>query len=221
MGAAYTAPGAQGLHDRRWIIDEIAQDFTLLDVWPLPVEGSRDDFDAFLEVLTTFDPVRDSSVLTRGLFWLRHRAGAALGWDDPRKIRQMPGSAETTLSERLPTELRSAAGASGEEVGLFGGAMAERGGRIRRLYRTADEAAVEISNDTVHGVLHLGWVERGDGRYQAQLSVYVKPRGTLGHAYLKLIQPFRHLIVYPSLMRGIDRAWRGARPAGSGGEERR
>ena len=48
------------------------------------------------------------------------------------------------------------------------------------LYRTDDEFAAEISNQTVHGVLHLAWVEQGDGRYQAQMAVYVKPRGRLG-----------------------------------------
>jgi hypothetical protein len=42
------------------------------------------------------------------------------------------------------------------------------------------------------------------------MAIYVKPRGVLGHAYLKLISPFRHLIVYPALLREIGRAW-GAR----------
>ena len=39
------------------------------------------------------------------------------------------------------------------------------------------------------------------------MAVYVKPRGRLGRAYMALIKPFRHAIVYPALMRQIDRAW--------------
>jgi Protein of unknown function (DUF2867) len=37
--------------------------------------------------------------------------------------------------------------------------------------------------------------------------VYVKPRGTLGDAYMAAIAPFRHRVVYPALMRQIGRAW--------------
>jgi hypothetical protein len=35
----------------------------------------------------------------------------------------------------------------------------------------------------------------------------VKPRGRFGQAYMALIKPFRYLIVYPALMRHIERAW--------------
>jgi len=48
---------------------------------------------------------------------------------------------------------------------------------------------------------------QGEGRYQGQMAVYVKPRGRLGKEYMALIAPFRHWIVYPSLMRQIERAW--------------
>lgn len=86
------------------------------------------------------------------------------------------------------------------------GDFLQRAGAIP-LYRTDDEWAAEISNDTVHGVLHLAWVEQRDGRYRAQMGVYVKVRGKLGAIYMMLIAPFRHLIVYPALMRQIGRAW--------------
>src|SRR5205807_8226507 len=75
------------------------------------------------------------------------------------------------------------------------------------LYRTDDVRAAENSIATVHGVLHLAWVEEGGGRHRAHMAVYVKPRGRLGKTYMMLIGPFRHLIVYPSLMRAIGRAW--------------
>jgi hypothetical protein len=75
------------------------------------------------------------------------------------------------------------------------------------LYRTANEFAAEISNSTVHGVVHLAWVDRGDGNQQGQMAVYVKPRGRFGEAYMAFIKPFRYWIVYPALERQIERAW--------------
>lgn len=39
------------------------------------------------------------------------------------------------------------------------------------------------------------------------MAIYVKPRARLGTMYLTLIQPFRHVIVYPALTRQIGRAW--------------
>jgi hypothetical protein len=39
------------------------------------------------------------------------------------------------------------------------------------------------------------------------MAVLVKPNGLLGTAYMAAIRPFRHLIVYPSMMRQIEREW--------------
>ena len=60
----------------------------------------------------------------------------------------------------------------------------------------------------MHGVLHLGWVEDGAGGYRGQLAVLVKPNGRFGRAYMAAIAPFRHLLVYPMLMRQLGRDWR-------------
>jgi hypothetical protein len=40
------------------------------------------------------------------------------------------------------------------------------------------------------------------------MSVYIKPNGLLGRAYLAAIRPFRHLVVYPPLLRRLERIWR-------------
>jgi hypothetical protein len=40
------------------------------------------------------------------------------------------------------------------------------------------------------------------------MAVYVKPNGLLGNAYMAAIAPFRHLIVYPPMLREIGRNWR-------------
>ena len=60
----------------------------------------------------------------------------------------------------------------------------------------------------MHGVLHFGWVPDQTGRYRGQMTVLVKPNGLLGTAYMAAIMPFRHVIVYPQMMRQIGLAWR-------------
>ena len=76
------------------------------------------------------------------------------------------------------------------------------------MYLTEDEWALEIANRTVHGVLHLGWVAEHDGGHRGQMAVLVKPNGMLGTAYMAAITPFRHRIVYPAMLREIERRWR-------------
>jgi hypothetical protein len=39
------------------------------------------------------------------------------------------------------------------------------------------------------------------------MAVLVKPNGRFGTAYLAAIAPFRHLIVYPLMLRAIEREW--------------
>jgi hypothetical protein len=189
---------------RPWVINEIAHDFRLLDVWALPVEGGPDEFSTFVEGVVSFDPTDLDSALARVLFAVRLRLGDLLGWDDSSVPRPIPGCTETSLSERLPDELRGSA--DGPEPGVV---LAQAG--FSPLYRTDDEWAAEVSNATVHGVVHFAWVEAGDARHRAQMAIYAKPRGLVGEAYMRLIEPFRQLVVYPALMRQIGRAW-GERP---------
>jgi hypothetical protein len=75
------------------------------------------------------------------------------------------------------------------------------------ILETDREWAGELVNKTVHGVLHLGWVEQSDGSYRGQLAVLVEPNGLLGRAYLAGIAPFRHLIVYPALLHDLEARW--------------
>jgi len=81
------------------------------------------------------------------------------------------------------------------------------------IYLLDDERAAEIANRTMRGVLHVGWVPDGTGGYRGQLAVYVRPNGLLGTGYMAAIRPFRHVIVYPQMLRQIGRAWRSRAPA--------
>ena len=60
----------------------------------------------------------------------------------------------------------------------------------------------------MHGVLHVGWVQDAAGGYRGQMAVYAKPNGLLGAGYMAAIKPFRHLVVYPALLRTVERTWR-------------
>jgi hypothetical protein len=193
---------------RPWRIHEIVPDFTLEDVWALPARGGPDDFDEFLEMTTSLDPAHADSGAARFLWNLRDRLGGWLGLgrivvpanggSDAVAEGELPipGRDETSLVGRLPEDLRDTAG----DVD-FGSLP------FTPLYRIEREAAAEISNRTVHGVAHLAWAKGSDGGYQGQMAVYVKPRGAFGRGYMALIKPFRYWIVYPALMRQVERAW--------------
>lgn len=192
---------------RPWRIREIVPDFMLEDVWALPAEGAAGDFSKLLEMVGSISPANSDSRATRFLWELRDRLGewfglgridvpADGGSDVAASKLMIPGTGETSLSERLPDDLRNTTW--NEDFGSL---------PFTPLYRTDLEAAAEISNQTVHGVAHIAWVDLGDGRYQGQMAVYVKPRGTFGKGYMALIKPFRHLIVYPALTRQTERAW--------------
>jgi hypothetical protein len=75
------------------------------------------------------------------------------------------------------------------------------------VFQVHNERAAEIANRTVHAVLHLGWVPDGAGGWHGQMAILVKPNGALGAAYMALIKPFRKLIIYPAILRAIERRW--------------
>jgi Protein of unknown function (DUF2867) len=182
-----------------WRICEVAPDFRLEDVWALPAQGGAEDFATLLDVMASLDPAKTESRATRALFTIRWRVGGWLGWDDAPRPLAIPDDSDSTLSSRLPEDLRNTA------TGLDRRSTMAR--RFTPLYGTDVEWAAELSNRTVHAVMHLAWVEKGEGIYQGQMGVYVKPRGKLGDAYMAAIAPFRHRVVYPALMRQIERAW--------------
>jgi hypothetical protein len=180
---------------RPWRIHEIAPDFRVEDVWELPARGGPDDFPRLVELIGAFDPSQSSSLAARTLWAARWQIGGLLGWDDRDAG---VGSRVMTLRDRLPPDLR--AGPSGPEFAAL---------PFSSLYETDDEYAAETANKTMHGVMHVGRVPDGSGRYRAQMAVLVKPNGPLGNAYMAAIRPFRHLIVYPAAIGEMQRALAG------------
>jgi hypothetical protein len=179
---------------RPWRIQELTRDFVLEDVWALPTPGGPDDFPRLVDVMASFDPSKSSSAAVRTLFAIRWKLGEILGLDGPEAG---VGARAPTLRDRLPPDLRETASGPHSDALPFSS-----------LYQLDDEWAAEVANRTVHGVIHLGWVPDERGGYSGQMAIYVKRNGLLGTAYMAAITPFRHLIVYPQIMRGIEREWR-------------
>lgn len=165
----------------------------LEDVWALPTPGGPDDFPRLVQGIVSGDASQGSSRIARTLFAIRWKLGELLGWDGPDAGL---GSRVPTLCDRLPADLRDAP--AGPDIDRL---------PFTSLYLLDDEWAVEIANRTMHGVMHLGWVPDGSGRCRGQMAVLVKPNGLLGNGYMAAIKPFRHLIVYPGMIRQIGRNW--------------
>jgi hypothetical protein len=177
---------------RPWRIHELVPDFRLEDVWALPTPGRADEFPILVEGFVSDDPAKTPSRAARALWSLRWKLGDLFGLDDTSSGL---GSRVRTLRERLPDDLRAAAGPEFERL------------PFTSLYLTDDEFAAEIANRTMHGVLHLGWVAEGNDGYRGQMAVYVRPNGLLGNAYMAAIKPFRHLVIYPQMLRAMERRW--------------
>ena len=173
-----------------WRVHAFAANFELLDVWRFPVQlRSEVPLLTFLDFLSEMQ-----SELVRGrgmaaqLFRLRGWLGKLFGWDrDEEPVPERLGK-----GDRGDPGERSVAG-------------------FRPVYSEEEEALFEIENQTVHALMHLGrvCVEDRDSptAWAPQMAVYVKPRGFLGRVYMKVIGPFRHLIVYPAMMRAAERSW--------------
>jgi Protein of unknown function (DUF2867) len=183
---------------RPWRIHDLTADFRLEDVWALPTPGGPDDFPRLVRRFASQTSPERLPAAARALVAIRQKLGDRFGWDDPGSG---VGSRVPTLRDRLPADLRDHPGPDADT------------GPFTSLYMLGDEWAGELANRTMHGVLHLGWVPAPSGGYTGQMAVLVKPNGVLGRAYMAAIRPFRHLIVYPAIMRRLARSWQRRRAA--------
>jgi hypothetical protein len=210
---------------RPWRVHTLASDFELLDLWALPLDADPargETFEDFLRVFTQDGmsiarpvyPLRPTSfadalhvALLAGMTTLlavRHLLGRLFALDGDRERLAIPGRSETRVRARLDDDDRR----------RDSGALPQRvGGAFEPVYAFPEEALLEIANRTIHALLHLSWVETPGGRRAVVLAVYVKARGWQSRAYMGLIQPFRHAIVYPAWIAHLTRTWQHLRPA--------
>ena len=131
------------------------------------------------------------SLLVRMLLDIRFFVGRFFGWD-----REPAATAWETFANRLTTADRSKSLApAGTREGLF-----------RVVYRFENEQLLEVINRTAHAAALSTLVETANA-YRFYFGVYVCKVSRFTPIYMALIDPFRKLVVYPSLLRTVRAKW--------------
>lgn len=163
----------------------------LHDVWAIDLPHNRSGItlDEFFRATKACRLTPSPSV--RALLKIRLFIGGLLGWN-----REPPATAWETFAARVTTADRSRslvpAGA--------------REGPFRVVYRFENEQLLELINRTVHAAALSALVETANV-YRYYFAVYVRKVSRFTPVYMALIDPFRKLVVYPSLLRGIRATW--------------
>jgi hypothetical protein len=74
------------------------------------------------------------------------------------------------------------------------------------VYRFENEQLLELINRTAHAAALSALVETHTA-YRYYLAVYVRGVSRFTPFYMALIDPFRRMIVYPSLLRSVRARW--------------
>jgi hypothetical protein len=175
----------------------------LHDVWvvDLPRWRAGVTLDEFLRAannctLTTCGCSKSSSLFTpsplvRILLNIRFLVGRFFGWD-----REPPTATCKTFATHLTDIDRSRS--------LL--AAGTRDAFFRVIYRFENEQLAELINRTVHAAALSALVDTETG-YRFYLGVYVRAVNRFTPFYIAVIDPFRKLIVYPSLLRSVRAHW--------------
>ena len=165
----------------------------LHDVWAIDLRHTRpgitlDEFSR--RAGAGAHPFKDSPA-TCALIDLRLFLGRLFGWD-----REPPANAWESFATRLTAADRSKSLApAGTREGVF-----------RVVYRFENEQLLELINRTAHAAALSALVETANA-YRFYFGVYVQNVGRFTPVYMALIDPFRKLIVYPSLLRSVRETW--------------
>ena len=163
----------------------------LHDVWgiDLPRWRAGVTLDEFLRAANNrpFTP----SPVVRMLLEIRFFVGRLFGWDS-----ESAGSASESFATRLTTTDHSRSLVPpGTRDGLF-----------RVIYRFENEQLLELINRTAHAAALSALIETPNA-YRFYFGVYVRSVGRFTPLYMALIDPFRKLIVYPSLLSSVRAQW--------------
>lgn len=141
--------------------------------------------------LAPFEAIQKVNPIVASLFRLRGWMGRVFRWE--RGTRELPSS---SYVHRLSREdlARTLEQPGGEE------------GPFRIVYTFEHEALREVINPTVHA-FSLMAMEPAQGGYEVCWAIYVKRVSWLTPLYMALIDPFRRLFIYPSIIRQWQRAW--------------
>ncbi len=164
----------------------------LHDVWAVDLPRSRSGITLAEFYRATGGRVFAPSPVVRALVNLRLLLGRPFRWDDT----PAPAARPQTFADRLtPADRERSLAPAGERDGAF-----------RVVYRFENEQLVELVNRTAHAAASSTLVET-PSTYRFYFAVYVQSVGKLTPLYLALIDPFRKLVVYPSLLRSVQETW--------------
>lgn len=164
----------------------------LHDAWAVDLPHSRTGItlDEFLRL--TSGSLFTPSPIVRALLNVRFFFGGLFGWDRT----PLETAVRETFADRLrPIDRAMTLAPAGRKDGLF-----------RIVYRFENEQLTELINRTAHAAALTALVESTSG-YRFYFAVYVRSVGRLTPLYMSLIDPFRKLIVYPSLLRTVRARW--------------
>lgn len=163
----------------------------LHDVWAVDLPRTRPGvtLDEFLRAATA-RPYRPSPAV-RALLNIRFFVGRLFGWD-----REPPAEATESFATRLTAVDRAKS--------LLPAGTRE--GPFRVVYRFENEQLLELINRTAHAAALSALVEMANA-YRFYFGVYVRSVSRFTPVYMSLIDPFRKLIVYPSLLRSVRAGW--------------
>ncbi len=170
-------------------------DVSLHDVWTIRLRGNVEGC-TLREFQARFmhDNMQRVSPIVKGLFWLRGMLGEMFGWDETT-----PQALASSYVHRLTEADRAR---SLDEPG-------SASGPFRVLYAFDNEVLSEAINRTVHAFSLMAMTPAPHG-YMVYWAIYVKNVSWLTPLYMTLIDPFRRLLVYPMMIRSMERTWAAA-----------
>jgi len=171
-------------------VHEFLAEVPLHDVWAVDLPRIRPGItlDEFLRVASPH-PCRLSPG-TRALLGIRFFLGRLLGWDREPDATGCSFATRMTAADRLQSLVPT-----GTREGVF-----------RVVYRFENEQLLEVINRTVHGAALSALVE-GSNAYRFYFGVFVRSVSRFTPVYMAMIDPFRKLVVYPSLLRSVRSQW--------------
>ena len=163
----------------------------LHDVWLVDLPRWREGvtLDDFLR--TESNCLCTPPPLVRVMLDIRFFVGRFFGWDH----EPAPTAWETFATRLTDTDHSRSLTAAGTRDGSF-----------RVVYRFENEQLVELTNRTAHAAALSTLVETASA-YRFYLRVYVRSVSRFTPLYMTLIDPFRKLIVYPSLLHSVRARW--------------
>jgi Protein of unknown function (DUF2867) len=129
------------------------------------------------------------SPLVRMLLNIRFFVGRFFGWD------REPATTVSFAIRLTDTDCSRSQVKPGTRDGLF-----------RVIYRFENEQLLELINRTAHAAALSALVETPTA-YRFYFGVYVRSVSRFTPWYMTVIDPFRKLIVYPSLLRSVRARW--------------